>query len=65
MKPFSFLIWVLWAAIGARVLLAPFLGLTLRQGMVLLLVVAPAVAVLGWIGTLFRRVARPEAVARF
>jgi hypothetical protein len=58
MRLFSFGIWLLWAAIVARVLLAPWWGMTLGQGMVLLLVAAPAVGVLLWIAALFRRVGR-------
>jgi len=63
MKLFSFVIWLLWAAIVARVLLAPWWGLTLGQGMVLLLVAAPAVGVLLWLAALFRRIGRSEPVA--
>jgi len=63
MKLFSFVIWLLWAAIVARVLLAPWWGLTLGQGMVLLLVAAPAVGVLLWLGALFRRIGRSEPLA--
>ena len=63
MKLFSFVIGLLWAAIVARVLLAPWWGLTLAQGMVLLLVAAPAVGVLLWLAALFRRIGRSEPVA--
>ena len=54
MKLFSFVIWLAWAAIVARVLLAPFWGMSVNQGMLLLLVAAPAVGVLSGIGWLFR-----------
>jgi len=60
MKLFSFVIWLLWAAIVARILLAPYWGLTVGQGMVLLLVAAPALGVLAWIGSLFRHAGRNE-----
>ena len=63
MKMFSFLIWFLWGAIVARVLLAPYWGLTLAQGLVLLLVAAPAVGMLAWIGSLFRHAGRDPLAA--
>jgi len=43
MKLFSFVAWVVWAAIGVRVLLAPFWMPTVGEAMILLLVVAPGV----------------------
>jgi hypothetical protein len=46
MKAFSLLLWLLWIAIAGRVLLAPVLGLTLSQALVLFLVCAPAVGLL-------------------
>ena len=51
MKLFSFL---LWLAIGLRVLLAPYWTLTVNQGMFLLLIAAPAVGLLGGLNWLFR-----------
>lgn len=54
MKAFSFLLWLAWAAIGARILLIPYWALTVNQGMFLLLVAAPAVGLLGGLNWLFR-----------
>jgi len=54
MKVFSFLLWLAWAMIGLRVLLAPCWGLTVNQGMFLLLIAAPAVGLLGGLNWLFR-----------
>ncbi|HTS80803.1 MAG TPA: hypothetical protein VMH40_09415 [Myxococcaceae bacterium] len=54
MKLFSFVVWLAWGAILARVLLAPFWGMSVNQGMFLLLVGAPAVGVLSGLGWLFR-----------
>ena len=54
MKLFSFLLWLAWAAIGLRVLLAPYWTLTVNQGMFLLLIAAPAVGLLGCLSWVFR-----------
>jgi len=40
--------------IGLRVLLAPYWGLPVNQGMFLLLIAAPAVGLLGGLNWLFR-----------
>jgi hypothetical protein len=53
MKALSLIIWVSWGAIIARVLLAPTMGLTLNQALVLLLIAAPAVGILCWLRWLF------------
>jgi hypothetical protein len=55
MKAFSVLLWLAWAAIGIRILLMPFWGLTVNQGMLLLLVAAPMIGVLGCLNRLFRQ----------
>jgi hypothetical protein len=67
MKPFSFVIWCLWAAVLVRVLVTPFWTLTPGQGAILLLVAAPAIGVLSWIGSLLRHASRngPLSSARF
>jgi hypothetical protein len=49
MKFLSMLIWLSWGAISARVALAPTLGLTFSQSLVLLLVFAPLVGLLCWL----------------
>jgi hypothetical protein len=49
MKFLSMLIWLSWGAISARVALAPSLGLTFSQSLVLLLVCAPLVGLLCWL----------------
>lgn len=54
MKLFSFVLWLAWAVICLRVLLAPYWALSVNQGMFLLLVAAPAVGLLGWLNWLFR-----------
>jgi len=61
MKALSLVIWVSWGAIIARVLLAPTMGLTLNQALVLLLVAAPAVGVLCWLRWLFGNAVGREA----
>jgi hypothetical protein len=57
MKFLSTLIWLSWGAISARVALAPTLGLTFSQSLVLLLVFAPLVGLLCWL----RWALRPRA----
>jgi hypothetical protein len=52
MKVFSFVLWLAWMAIGVRVLLVPYL--TVRDGMLLLLVAAPAMGLLGGIRWLLK-----------
>ena len=54
MKLFSVLLWLAWAAIGVRVLLAPFWPLIVNEGMLLLLVAAPGVGILGGINWMIR-----------
>lgn len=54
MKALSLIIWLSWAAIITRVLLAPTIGLSLNQALALLLVAAPAVGILCWLRWLFR-----------
>ena len=59
MKTLTFLIWLSWASIAGRVLLAPTFKVTLTEGLVLLLVCAPAVGLLCWL----RWVLKPSAKA--
>ena len=46
MKLFSLVVWMAWAAIVVRILLAPYWAVSVGEAMFLLLVVAPAIAVL-------------------
>jgi hypothetical protein len=54
MKLLSLVVWVCWAAIGGRVLLAPAFRLTLPDALVLLLICAPAVGLLSCMRWVFR-----------
>ena len=58
MKPFSLVLWSLWAAVLLRVLLTPFWGLTPGQGAILLMVAAPSIGLLSWVGSVFRHAPR-------
>ena len=50
--------WSLWVAVLLRVLLTPYWGLTPGQGAILLLVAAPGIALLSWLGSIFRQAPR-------
>jgi len=60
MKALTFLIWLSWASIAGRVLLAPTFHVTLMESLLLLLVCAPAVGLLCWL----RWVLRPSLRAK-
>jgi len=60
MKALSLVIWLCWAGIGGRVLLAPALRLTLSEGLFLLLVCAPAVGLLACLRWVLRAPAAKE-----
>ncbi|HXX31631.1 MAG TPA: hypothetical protein VEJ89_13090 [Myxococcaceae bacterium] len=64
MKVLSFVIWLSWGAIITRVLLAPTVGLTLNQALVLLLLAAPAVGVLCWLRWIFRPPSEASSLLR-
>lgn len=46
MKVFALVVWMAWAAIVVRVLLVPYWAVSVGEAMFLLLVVAPAIAIL-------------------
>jgi len=54
MKPLTVALWLAWGANCGRVLLAPVLGLTLGEALILVHVCTPAVGVLCWLKWLFR-----------
>jgi len=64
MKALSLVIWLCWAGIGGRVLLAPALRLTLSEGLFLLLVCAPAVGLLACLRSVLRAPAAKPAAAQ-
>ncbi len=53
MKVLFSVVWVCWAAIIGRILLAPAFGLTLSEGLFLMLVCAPAVGLLSCLRWVF------------
>jgi len=57
MKVFSIAIWLVWGAMVGRVLIAPFVGLTLGQSLDMLLIGSAGIALLFWL----RRIFRPPA----
>ncbi len=63
MKALSLVIWLCWAGIGGRVLMAPAARLTLSEGLFLLLVCAPAVGLLACLRWALRAPAATEANA--
>jgi hypothetical protein len=58
-KVLSIVIWLVWGAMLGRVLLAPFVGLTLGQSLLMLLIGGAGIALLFW----FRWIFRPRAPA--
>jgi hypothetical protein len=55
MKALSFVIWLSWASLLGRVLLAPVFRLTLSEALLLLLVGAPAIGLFCWLRWLLRK----------
>jgi len=54
MKVLSIVIYLVWGAMLGRVLMAPFVGLTLGQSLVMLLIGGGGIALLFWIRWVFR-----------
>ena len=57
MKVLSIAIWLVWGAMIGRVLMAPFVGLTLGESLVMFLIGGAGIALLFWL----RRIFRPHA----
>jgi hypothetical protein len=60
MKALTLLIWFCWGALCARVLLAPIFPVSLKEGLLLFVVCAPAIGALWWV----RWVLRPKKEQR-
>jgi hypothetical protein len=54
MKVLSIVIWLAWGALLGRVLLAPFVGLTLGQSLLMFLIGGAGIALLFWLRWVFR-----------
>jgi len=54
MKLLSIIIWLVWGTLLGRVLLAPFVGLTLGQSLLMFLVGGAGIALLFWLRWVFR-----------
>jgi hypothetical protein len=64
MRVLSLLIWLVGGVTLGRVLLAPFVGLTLDQSMLLLLGAASVIAFLFWLRWVFRQPHLPAGPTR-